>query len=437
MKRVVTYLFGWALLLGMTACAESDESEPNPSPSFVRSSYYGEYSYCPSLVSRTTLEQSVASIPARAMHNTGKIYLLGNYLFINERYEGIHVIDNQDPKHPRAISFLRIPGNIDMAVKGNLLYADNGPDLVTIDISNPQDVRLASRVRNAFPELPMPADYYLNSACAEYNRPANTIVVGWQKIKNNASTASSGPIWLFDSRNIFTLNSASGAAYNSAPNPTGKGGSMARFAVLGQSLYTVDNNSLRLFDLTDPAHPAAGVKIPLSFGVETIYPKDHYLFLGSQRGMYIFDVATPQAPKQLSYIQHFMSCDPVVVDDRYAYVTLRSGRACGGATINELQVIDLANLSQPRIARTYPMTGPQGLGVDNNLLFVCDSDGLKIFDTSQSPMLTQKQQFSVNVVDVIPNQGVLMAIGADGLYQYSYTGTELKQLSKLSISRAD
>jgi hypothetical protein len=433
MKRVITYLFGWALLVSLAACSEAEETQPSPSVLPWISSY-GEYSYCPLLVSRTTLEQSVAALPARAMHNTGKIYLLGKYLFINERYEGIHLIDNQDPKNPKPIGFLRVPGNVDMAVKGNLLYVDNGPDLVTIDISNPQAIQVVSRVRDAFRELPKPTDYGLNPACTEYNRPTNTIVVGWQKIKNASQASSSGPIWMFDSRNVFALNSAAGSAYSPAPNATGKAGSLARFAVLGQTLYTVDDNSLRLFDLANPANPTPGPKVPLSFGVETIYPKDHYLFLGSQRGMYIFDVATPQAPKQLSYIQHFMSCDPVVVDDRFAYVTLRSGRACGGAAINELQVIDITNLSKPQLVRTYPMTGPQGLGVDNNLLFVCDADELKVFDTSKAPTLTQKQQFPVKVVDVIPDQGILMAIGADGLYQYSYTGTELQKLSKLSIS---
>ncbi|WP_188814257.1 LVIVD repeat-containing protein [Hymenobacter cavernae] len=436
MSRIFTYLFGWCLLLGLTAC--SSKEEPQPSPGIVGWGYsYGEYSYCPQLMSREMLEQSVTALPARAMHNTGKIYLLGRYLFINERYEGIHIIDNQDPKHPQPISFLRVPGNIDMAVKGNLLYVDNGPDLVTIDISNPQAVRIASRVRDAFRELPAPTDYGLNSACTPYSRPANMLVVGWQKLKNNAPAPSSGPIWLFDSRNVFALSSAPGAASSPAPGATGKGGSLARFAVLGQTLYIVDDNSLRLFDLLDPRNPAPGAKVPLSFGVETIYPKDHYLFLGTQRGMYIFDVATPQAPKQLSYFQHFMSCDPVVVDDHYAYVTLRSGRTCGGAAINELQVIDLTNLSQPKLAKTYPMAGPQGLGVDGDLLFVCDADGLKVFDKSKAPILTQKQKFTVNVVDVIPDQGVLMAIGADGLYQYSYTGDKLEKLSMLSISSAN
>jgi len=432
MKRVVTYLLSWVMLLGLGACAEEKEDTTQLDRITSWNSVYGEYSYCPLLVSRTTLEQSVSSTPAREMHNTGKIYLFGRYLFINERYEGVHIIDNKDPRNPQPISFLRIPGNVDIAVKGNLLYADNGPDLVTLDISNPQAIRVASRVRDAFRELPAPTDYGLNPGCYPQFRPANTIIVGWQKVKNAAPATDPRLSWASLDARMFN------ASASSAPpaGATGKAGSLARFAIVGQTLYTVDENSLRVFSLADPATPAPGGKVPLSFGVETIFPKDNYLFLGTQRGMYIFDVATPQAPKQLSFIQHFMSCDPVVVDDKYAYVTLRSGRTCGGAAINELQVYDIANLKQPRLVKTYSMAGPQGLGVDGNLLFVCDADGLKVFDKSSTPDLTQKQKFNVNVVDVIPDNGILMAIGADGLYQYSYTGSTLQKLSKLAISPA-
>lgn len=418
MTKISTYLFGWIMLLVLAACSSTEEPQP------VTNYYDG---YCPQLMERGVLEKSVEALSARPMHTTGKIYVRGRYLFINEKYEGIHIVDNQNPAAPRLISFLRIPGNIDMAVKGNLLYADNGPDLVTIDITNPAAVQVRGRVRDAFRELPPPEMWMIAPACGSESRPANTVVVGWQKTKmpytSNPSWRNNGPIFFF---------SASTNAAASAPSAAGKGGSLARFAILGENLYTVDEHSLRLFDLANPTAPTPGQKIPLQFGVETIYPKDHYLFLGTQRGMYIFDAATPQAPRQVAYYQHVVSCDPVVVDDRYAYVTLRNGRSCGGGP-NQLQVIDLTTLSQPRLARTYSMTGPQGLGVDGTQLFVCDLDGLKVFDTSQAPLLTQTQSFPIKVVDVIPDAGTLMAIGADGLYQYSYTGASLKQLSLLPI----
>ena len=434
MARFYTYLLSCALLLGMGACAEKPTDEPQPATNRIDAGWWGgpyvRTTYCPQLMSRSVLEKSVAALPAQAMHNTGKIYLQGRYVFVNERFEGVHVIDNQDPKNPRIVSFLRIPGNVDIAIKGSLLYADNGPDLVTIDISDPRAVRVMSRVRNAFRELPMPEPLPLHSDCAAVSRPENSVVVGWQK-KTDTLTYEA---WASIPR---PMTANDGARFNSAAPPsagaTGKAGSLARFAILDNTLYSVDEQSLRLFSLSTPASPVPGPKVDLQLGVETIFPKDHYLFLGTQRGMYIFDVATPQSPRQVSYYQHVVSCDPVVVDDRYAYVTLRSGQFCGGGP-NQLQVIDLTDLSKPMLARSYPMTGPQGLGVDKEQLFVCDFDGLKTFDTSKAPLLTQKQHFRVKVTDVIPNDGNLLAIGSEGLYQYSYAGDQLQQLSLLPIT---
>lgn len=195
----------------------------------------------------------------------------------------------------------------------------------------------------------------------------------------------------------------------------------------------VDNQSLRLFSLATPTAPARGPVVDLRLGIETIYPQAPYLFLGTQTGMYIFDASTPATPRQVTFYQHVMSCDPVVVDNRYAYVTLRDGRTCGGGP-NQLQVIDLTTLSQPRLARTYPMDHPLGLGVDSARLFMCDKTKLKVFDTQDTPQLTMLQTFDVNVFDVIPNRGNLLAVGPGGLYQYSYRGGTLTPLSYLPIT---
>ncbi|MGI4735122.1 MAG: LVIVD repeat-containing protein [Janthinobacterium lividum] len=428
MKLLLPRSASWALLLGLLAVLACSRQAPQPDDSYL---VYA--SYRPLLMTRSTLESSVAALPPQALHNTGKIYLCGTYVFINEKYEGIHIIDNHDPAHPRPVSFLRIPGNVDMAVRGNLLYADNGPDLVTVDISDPASAKLTSRVRDAFRELPMPEAGPLEEACQPGKRPANAVVVGWRKLAPGEavptrSTYPRGGI-LFFSAGLATTNSTAAAS------PAGKSGSLARFAVLNQALYTVDNQSLRLFDLQNPAVPVAGTTLPLGFGIETIFPQDHYLFLGTQSGMFIYDVAVPTAPKQLSFYSHTRSCDPVVVDGRYAYVTLRAGSAsaCGGGTTNVLEVIDLTTLSQPRLARSYPLAGPQGLGAENNRLYVCD-EGLKSFDTSRAPELTQLQHFSANVTDVIPNGDYLLAIGPGGLYQYHLAGATLQQVSMLAIT---
>ena len=163
------YLPALALGFALNACIGSVEPDNRPR-------------YRPLLMSRAQMESAVGGLPARGLKVPGKIFVTDGYLFVNELYQGVHIFDNADPAHPVAVQFVRIPGNVDLAVRGNLLYADNGPDLVTFDISNPARVRVAGRTRNALPELQPPVRLF--AVPAEYepaNRPAATEVVGWVK----------------------------------------------------------------------------------------------------------------------------------------------------------------------------------------------------------------------------------------------------------------
>jgi hypothetical protein len=126
--------------------------------------------YVPVLMTREVLESSIELLPARELDNPGKIYLVDDYIFINERYKGMH---------PLNIHFIRIPGCIDMAVKGQTLYADNAVDLVAVDLSDINNITVTSRIRNVFPEILAPDGTHYWSYY-NINRPENTIIVGWE-----------------------------------------------------------------------------------------------------------------------------------------------------------------------------------------------------------------------------------------------------------------
>jgi hypothetical protein len=112
------------------------------------------------------------------MIRTGKIYYRTPYIYVNERYKGVHVINNSDPERPVKEGFILAPGCIDMAVKGNILYLDNAVDLVSFDLDGRQ---VTKRIRNVFPE-PLPPDDFRFSV---FNRPEGYVLVEWKK--NNAN----------------------------------------------------------------------------------------------------------------------------------------------------------------------------------------------------------------------------------------------------------
>ncbi len=211
---------------------------------------------------------------------------------------------------------------------------------------------------------------------------------------------------------------------------TGKGGSTARFASSGDYLYTVNQSQLQIFDISNPTNPANVANLQIGWGIETIFPYENKLFIGTQTGMLVYDIANPQNPKKLSIFEHIYSCDPVVVEGDYAYVTLHSEDNWCGQFNNELQIIDIQNITQPKLIGTYSMVNPLGLGIDGNLLFVCDK-GLKVYDISDKSNIEQLNFFNIEATDVIPYRNILLVIGKNGLYQYIYSGTELKLLSSL------
>ncbi|MDL2320681.1 hypothetical protein LJC45_06085, partial [Alistipes sp. OttesenSCG-928-B03] len=107
----------------------------------------------------------------------GKIYAKPPYIFINERYKGVHVIDNSNPEDPEQIGFIVAPGCVDMAVKGDIMYLDNAVDLVAFDLTQK---KVTERIRNIFPEHRAPnGDSYYGY------RDRDMILVGWRTANNN------------------------------------------------------------------------------------------------------------------------------------------------------------------------------------------------------------------------------------------------------------
>ena len=139
------------------------------------------YDYTPVFMERSELENAVKLLPPNPIKNPGKIYIKDNYIYINERYKGFHVIDNSDPSTPVNRAFLHIDGCLDIAIKNNLIYADNAVDLIVIAIDPGLNmINVGGRVRNAFPEPSSPDGFWMTRSYEKY-RPKNGIIVRWEK----------------------------------------------------------------------------------------------------------------------------------------------------------------------------------------------------------------------------------------------------------------
>ena len=397
----------------------------------IKDSYTRTYTYWyyqPVFQTKQEVRDNIKSNPSQPIERPGKIYIKGEFIFLNEIDKGIHVIDNSNPASPQRIAFITIPGNLDVAVKGNTLYADLYTDLVAIDISDPHNVVLKKTIEGIFPYR-----YF------GIQNDSSKIIARWEKRDTTVKQTFDIAGWARD-RNVFiqfsALNSGGGGSSFSSAAPYGMGGSMARFAIASDRLYTVGNANLDVFNISNAINPIAVSRKNLGWNIETIYPFRNKLFIGSQTGMFVYNINNPDNPVLDGQFSHARVCDPVIADQNYAYVTLRSGNNCVGFT-NQLDIVSLQT-ANPTLVKTYAMTNPHGLSKDGNTLFICDGrDGLKAYNTSSVTGLQLiKHITGIETYDVIAFNNIALVVAKDGIYQYDYSNLDNISLkSKMTITK--
>ena len=373
------------------------------------------------------VRQSIKSGIAAEVKVPGKLFIKGHYIFLNEINKGVHIIDNTNPAAPVNKGFINIPGNIDIAVKGNILYADLFTDLVAIDVTDPLNTVTKKIIGNVFPSR-----YYGFSA------DTTKIIADW--IRHDTSIVAdcnrNNQLFFNDIGVAVPTAQLNNNALFSGGSPVGIAGSMARFALVNDYLYTVGNAEMKSINISAPQDPVVVNTTTLSWGVETIYPFKDKLFIGSNAGMFIYNITNAASPVQTGTFSHARVCDPVIADDKYAYVTLRDGSTCAGF-LNELDVVDINNISAPVLLKKYDMTNPHGLSKNGNLLFICDGkDGLRILDATDVNDIKMIKHFTgFDAYDVIAYGGLAIVIAKDGLYQFDYSNlSAIQQISKISIN---
>jgi hypothetical protein len=213
---------------------------------------------------------------------------------------------------------------------------------------------------------------------------------------------------------------------------TGKGGSLARFATVENHLFALNNDSLLVYRTADPKNLQYAGKAYGGPDLETMFPRDrNTMFLGAASGMYIMDISNPEAPKRIGVYNHVTSCDPVVADNNYAYVTLRTSSEawCRWGT-NQLDIIDISDLTQPRVVRSQNMSSPMGLAIQGPLLFVCDG-GIKVFQKDPANFVMIHHNPNIDAQDIIAGPKSLIVVGKNGVSQLVFSGNTFQEISKL------
>ena len=219
---------------------------------------------------------------------------------------------------------------------------------------------------------------------------------------------------------------------------TGVGGSLARFAILGNKMYVVTTDKLKTFDISNSSQLKQLNEIKLSGlnDIETIFAFDRNLFIGSRSALHLYKIDSLGFPKFANIANHSWGCDPVVANDSVAFVTTRNGRTCrlGNNNSNQLIIYNVKDINYPSQISVLPMTFPNGVGLDKNILFVCDN-GIRVFDVSKPTNLRLIRHIQgIDALDVIPLNGQLLVIGENLLTQMDYKNIEnIKVISEFKL----
>ncbi len=393
----------------------------------------------PIYISYEELRSSFEITAGKELKKPGKIYYKEPFMYINEYQEGIHVVDLSDPGNPQLRAFISIPGNVDMAIRNEVLYADSFIDLLLVDISDPLQPELMQRIEKLFEYVIPPYDYQYPLAEIDQDKG---VITGYDIQRISQEIHHHPHPWPVYWEYNMDLRLSSAAPVKGGGNSYGVGGSMARFLTYDNYLYTLENSyKLKSIDISKSDGIEVKNEQELWGNVETLFIADAYMYVGTSEGMHILSLEDASAPLFLSTYRHITACDPVVVEGDYAYVTLRSGSRCGG-TQDLLEVIDIADKYEPKRMASYAMTEPYGLGIDNSTLFICEGvQGLKVYDASNPHEISSNllAKFTdIHAYDVIPLSSFLFTIGEDGFYIYDYSDlSDITLLGSLPVEGAE
>jgi hypothetical protein len=385
----------------------------------------------------SSLADQVVVEEPKEQTSLGKIITYQNYVFVNEPMEGIHIVDHTDPSNPTNLLFISIPGNLDMSIIDDHLYVDMFSSLAVFDIRDVLSPKFKENFTvedvfdyDAFWNFPFEIWEEPNSYIEyrEYPDKTKGIVVDWQTeiVREKRS--------LYDYR-YFSDSAIPEVALSSEDGnidgvqQTSTAGSMTRFLPINGYLYTINFNELVLFQIRSDYRPSPWIKKNTQTQAETLFQLNDLLFVGSVNGMLVYDVSDAADPDFINRIEHMRSCDPVVADTNYAYVTLRGGTNCF-TDINELQIIDIQDPQNLSVVSRKDMYNPHGLGIYNDHLIICDGTaGIKIVDVSTATKPSIVNSASVQFAyDVIIDYPHALIVGDTDLYQYDISNLPEMQL---------
>ncbi|GLU56268.1 LVIVD repeat-containing protein [Dyadobacter frigoris] len=371
------------------------------------------------------IRNSVKVLPPREIEDPGKIVFKDKYLFVSEIKQGVHVIDNSDPSNPAFISFIQIPGNGDIIINENVLYADSFCDLVSLDITDPANAKETGRSPVLFKSGWFNGIWWsADQNGLFFNEYKKDTIVETAAVDCEDNTQFVEPP-IIDEIRI----SPEYLDFSKTP---------PRFVIQYNYLYTSDAGSLGIFNLNNKTNLSPQISLAFRIVFANISSYQNKIFIGDGSSVSIYDNSNPPIPDFVSSLDSVSLCDKIVVQNDIAYIAQREKTICGNE--NQLKLFDISNISAPRFIKKFPMDGPRALSIDFPVLYVCEgTGGFKVFDVRDTATIDQhllSHEKDIQANNVFVRGKNVFVTATDGLYQLDATDPKnLRRLSKIPFKK--
>lgn len=297
------------------------------------------------------------------------IYASGDFAFVADLYNGLHIVDVSNPEEPDYIKGIALAGATDIEFSDAYLYmATQTTGMAIIDISTPEDTYVTS----IFAPKGVATSVRVDGTFAFISY--NSISTGIRVLDiTNKTDPFHDPAWVY-----------AGSS----------GSSIGLFPDENILFFANDQFGLQKVDITDKSnmHPLASHNTPadalaIDVSGNYIYTVDNTVGNAFEKeGLRIHEITTANQAAVFT-IKGFCAtpgeANDIMVSSNYAYIA--DGE-------QGLQITDISDKTDPKIVGNFNTPGnANGIFIDGNFAYVADGDqGITIIDITDktNPILT-------------------------------------------------
>ncbi len=238
-------------------------------------------------------------------------------------------------------------------------------------------------------------------------------------------------------------SSSSSSSDSSSVTVESKGTSSSKFKIKNDRLYSIKDDILKVYDISEPQSVYPLSQTFLGFSITGMFIYDETLIAASSSGLKVFSLNGDNITF-LANSDDFIPCQRFFVDGSLLFV-LNNLEVCENylnnsynnyyyestfelediVVDNGIEVYDISEFLAPKLLTKVSSYNPVALSVQDDTLYVCEGEyGLKVYDINRSDnniSLNKNNTYrNAPCEDLITASNYLYGINPDGLDIYDY-----------------